>query len=125
MEKSHAEERLTGVEREFSSSSSLHRRDLETIAEQQAVVDRLWQTDKVQLALDLVKFPERVRAAMQWVFGGTLVCADLETAKRVTFHPRVRTRCVTLDGDVFDPAGTLSGCARAKGGSVLVMLSEL
>ncbi|CAH4036394.1 unnamed protein product [Pieris brassicae] len=43
MEKSHSEERLTGLEREFSSSSSLHRRDLETIAEQQAVVDRLWQ----------------------------------------------------------------------------------
>ncbi|CAH4035803.1 unnamed protein product [Pieris brassicae] len=169
MEKSHAEERLTGLEREFSSSSSQHRRDLETIAKQQAVVDRLQLYNVVvdtevtsklllqrgqlqtrttiiplnkisparrpaetvriaqefKVALDLVKFPERVRAAMQWVFGGTLVCADLETAKRVTFHPRVRTRCVTLDGDVFDPAGTLSGGARAKGCSVQVMLSEL
>ncbi|KPJ17687.1 Structural maintenance of chromosomes protein 2 [Papilio machaon] len=81
--------------------------------------------DKVQLALDLVSFPERVRAAMSWVFGGALVCADLDTARRVTFHPRVRCRCVTLDGDVVDPAGTLSGGARIKGGSVLLQLQVL
>ncbi|XP_038206855.1 structural maintenance of chromosomes protein 2 [Zerene cesonia] len=81
--------------------------------------------DKVQLALDLIEFEPRVRAAMSWVFGGTLVCADLDTAKRVTFDPRVRTRCVTLDGDVFDPSGTLSGGARAKGGALLVQLAEL
>lgn len=68
----------------------------------------------MQLALELVSFPERVRAAMAWVFGGVLVCADLDTARRVTFHPRVRCRCVTLDGDVVDPAGTLSGGARVK-----------
>ncbi|CAG4984242.1 unnamed protein product [Colias eurytheme] len=81
--------------------------------------------DKVQLALDLITFEPRVRAAMSWVFGNTLVCSDLDTAKRVTFDPRVRTRCVTLDGDVFDPSGTLSGGARAKGGSLLVQLAEL
>jgi hypothetical protein len=28
---------------------------------------------------------------------------------KVTFNPNVRTRCVTLDGDSFDPAGTLTG----------------
>ncbi|XP_072930221.1 structural maintenance of chromosomes protein 2 [Epargyreus clarus] len=81
--------------------------------------------DKVQLALDLISFDERLRPALAWVFGGTLVCADLETAKCVTFHPRVQRRCVTLDGDVFDPSGTLSGGARVKGGSVLVQIAEL
>ncbi|XP_041969024.1 structural maintenance of chromosomes protein 2 [Aricia agestis] len=81
--------------------------------------------DKVQLALDLVSFDARLRPAMAWVLGGTLVCSDLSVAKRVTFHPQVRTRCVTLDGDVFDPAGTLSGGARAKGGSLLLQLAEL
>ncbi|KAL0869443.1 hypothetical protein ABMA27_007677 [Loxostege sticticalis] len=81
--------------------------------------------ENVQLALDLITFEPHLRPAMAWVFGGTLVCRDLETAKRVTFHPAVRRRCVTLDGDVFDPSGTLSGGARAKGGSVLVQLQEL
>ncbi|KPI95284.1 Structural maintenance of chromosomes protein 2 [Papilio xuthus] len=81
--------------------------------------------ERVRLALELVTFPERVRPAMRWVFGSTLVCADLDTARRVTFHPRVRCRCVTLEGDVVDPAGTLSGGARIKGGSVLLQLQEL
>ena len=28
---------------------------------------------------------------------------------KVTFDPKIRSRCVTLDGDSFDPAGTLTG----------------
>ncbi|CAH1637528.1 unnamed protein product [Spodoptera littoralis] len=81
--------------------------------------------DSVQLALDLVQFPGALRPAMAWVWGATLVCRDLDTARRVTFHPAVRRRAVTLDGDVVDPAGTLSGGARLKGGSVLMQLQEL
>ncbi|XP_050354387.1 structural maintenance of chromosomes protein 2 [Nymphalis io] len=81
--------------------------------------------DAVQLALALVAFDEAVRPAVAWVFGSTLVCGELAAARQVTFHPRVRRRCVTLDGDVFDPAGTLSGGARQQGGSVLVQLAQL
>ncbi|XP_049877552.1 structural maintenance of chromosomes protein 2 [Pectinophora gossypiella] len=81
--------------------------------------------ENVQLALDLITFDPRLRPAMSWVFGSTLVCRDADTAKRVTFHPRVKRRCVTLDGDVYDPSGTLSGGARAKGGSILVQIQEL
>lgn len=76
--------------------------------------------DNVQLALDLVSFDRRVQPAMAWVFGATLVCRDLDTAKRVTFHPRVRRRCVTLDGDVFEPSGTLSGGARQQVTNTLI-----
>lgn len=81
--------------------------------------------ENVQLALDLISYDPKLRPAMQWVFGQTLVCRDLDTARRVTFHPRVMRRCVTLDGDVVDPSGTLSGGAKAKGGSILVQLNEL
>ncbi|KAJ8724192.1 hypothetical protein PYW07_008172 [Mythimna separata] len=81
--------------------------------------------ENVQLALDLVRFESRLRPAMAWVFGGVLVCRDLDVAKRVTFHPHVRRKSVTLDGDVFDPSGTLSGGARIQGGSMLVELKEL
>lgn len=28
---------------------------------------------------------------------------------QVTFDPKIMTRSVTLDGDMFDPSGTLSG----------------
>ena len=46
---------------------------------------------------------------MDYVFGNTLICADAETAKRVTFDPSVRMKSITLEGDSYDPSGTLSG----------------
>ncbi|KAJ5154734.1 RecF/RecN/SMC [Penicillium coprophilum] len=64
---------------------------------------------KVDLALSLVGYDEEVLAAMNYVFGNTLICQDADTAKRVTFDPSVRMKSVTLEGDVYDPSGTLSG----------------
>ncbi|OMP89021.1 Structural maintenance of chromosomes protein 2 [Diplodia seriata] len=64
---------------------------------------------KVDLALSLIGYDDEVTAAMEYVFGSTLVCEDAETAKRVTFDPSVRMKSVTLEGDVYDPSGTLSG----------------
>ncbi|KAJ0173864.1 hypothetical protein K1T71_011013 [Dendrolimus kikuchii] len=81
--------------------------------------------NNVQLALNLISFESHLRPAMAWVFGSTLVCRDLDTAKKVTFHPQIRRRSVTLDGDVFDPAGTLAGGAKVKGGSVLLQIQDL
>ena len=46
---------------------------------------------------------------MEFVFGSSFVCKDMTTAKKVTFDERVQKRSVTLGGDSFDPAGTLTG----------------
>lgn len=46
---------------------------------------------------------------MEYTFGSTFICENMEVAKRVTFNPRIARRCVTLDGEVFEPSGTLSG----------------
>jgi len=82
---------------------------------------------QVNVALSLVGHDDDVELAMKHVFGRTLICRDLELAKRVTFDPHVRSRTVTLDGDMFDPSGTLSGgsSARASGRTLLEQLSEL
>jgi structural maintenance of chromosome 2 len=80
---------------------------------------------KVDLALSLIGFEEEVTAAMDYVFGTTLVCEDAETAKRVTFDPAVRMKSVTLEGDVYDPAGTLSGGSAPQTSGVLVTLQKL
>ncbi|KAL2120728.1 hypothetical protein VTJ04DRAFT_4755 [Mycothermus thermophilus] len=80
---------------------------------------------KVDLALSLVGYDEEVSAAMEYVFGNTLVCADSETAKRVTFDPNVRMRSITLEGDVYDPSGTLSGGSAPNSSGVLVTLQKL
>ncbi|KAA8571968.1 hypothetical protein EYC84_001909 [Monilinia fructicola] len=64
---------------------------------------------KVDLALSLVGYDEEVSTAMDYVFGNTLICADAATAKRVTFDASVRMKSITLEGDSYDPSGTLSG----------------
>ncbi|KAK4103658.1 SMC2-like protein [Parathielavia hyrcaniae] len=80
---------------------------------------------KVDLALSLVGYDEEVSAAMEYVFGNTLVCADGETAKRVTFDPNVTMRSITLEGDAYDPSGTLSGGSAPNSSGVLVTLQKL
>jgi structural maintenance of chromosome 2 len=80
---------------------------------------------KVDLALSLIGYDDEVNAAMEYVFGSTLVCDDAETAKRVTFDPAVRMKSVTLEGDVYDPAGTLSGGSAPQSSGVLVTLQKL
>lgn len=80
---------------------------------------------KVDLALSLVGYDEEVSAAMEYVFGNTLVCADADTAKKVTFDPNVRMRSITLEGDAYDPSGTLSGGSSPNSSGVLVTLQKL
>jgi structural maintenance of chromosome 2 len=80
---------------------------------------------KVNLALSLVGYDNEVSAAMEYVFGNTLVCADADTAKRVTFDPNVRMRSITMEGDSYDPSGTLSGGSSPNSSGVLVTLQKL
>lgn len=63
---------------------------------------------------------------MSFVFGDTLICDDVASAKLVTFSPLVGgVRSVTLAGDVYDPSGTLSGGSAPSGNGTLVKVQEL
>jgi structural maintenance of chromosome 2 len=80
---------------------------------------------KVDLALSLIGYDDEVMAAMEYVFGSTLVCEDAETAKRVTFDPAVRMKSVTFQGDTYDPAGVLSGGSAPQSSGVLITMQKL
>ena len=62
---------------------------------------------------------------MFYVFGGTFICDDAETASKITFSREVGTKCVTLNGDIYDPSGTLSGGAAPNGSGLLVKVQAL
>lgn len=79
---------------------------------------------KVELALNLIGYEEEVSKAMEYIFGSSLICKDAETAKLVTFNPQIRTKSITLSGDVYDPAGTLSGGSRNNSGSLLIEIQK-
>ena len=79
---------------------------------------------KVHLALELLAYAPEVGPAMAHVFGETLVCDDKEAARAVCDALKLKT--VTLEGDLFDPSGTLTGGSRARStNSLLARLSLL
>ncbi|KAG2135565.1 condensin complex subunit SMC2 [Suillus cothurnatus] len=91
-------------------------------AQKVAQVDQL-APGKANLALSLIGYPEEVARAMVFVFGDTIVCEDAEAASAVTFGAKVRS--VTLNGDLYDPSGTLSGGAAPSGSGMLLRVQEL
>ncbi|NWV85854.1 SMC2 protein, partial [Dasyornis broadbenti] len=77
------------------------------------------------LALFLIEYDPELQKAMEYAFGTTLVCNNMDNAKKVTFDKRIMTRSVTLDGDVFDPQGTLHGGASSQAAPILSKLQEI
>jgi structural maintenance of chromosome 2 len=74
-------------------------------------------------AIELVGFDEEVRGALEYVFGSTLIVDGTEAANRIC--DATKTRTVTLDGDVYDPSGTISGGSKNNLGTTLAKLTEL
>ncbi|KTA99154.1 Structural maintenance of chromosomes protein 2 [Nakaseomyces glabratus] len=79
---------------------------------------------KVELALNLIGYSDEVVKAMEFIFGNSLICDDAETAKKITFNPGIRTRSITLEGDIYDPEGTLSGGTRNNTNTLLVDIQK-
>jgi len=74
-------------------------------------------------AIELVGFDEEVRSAVEYVFGSTIVVDGMKAANQIC--DATKTRTVTLEGDVYDPSGTISGGSKNQLGSTLSQLSEL
>jgi len=87
-------------------------------AARKLVGDRVWP------AVELVEFSQELAPAMSHVFGSSMVCADKEAARAVCEQIKLKT--VTLEGDLYDPQGTLTGGSRNSGnGSLLCKIAEL
>ncbi|CAM9698542.1 unnamed protein product [Chrysoparadoxa australica] len=77
------------------------------------------------LALELVGYDKDVKAAMEYVFGSSIVCDTLGTAREVAFDKGVKARSVSLGGDSFEPQGTLTGKRQLLNGTLGVVLGKL
>ncbi|KAK5648752.1 hypothetical protein RI129_003644 [Pyrocoelia pectoralis] len=81
--------------------------------------------ENVRPALSLISYDGHLQPAMEFVFGNVFICKDINIARQVTFHDRIRRKCVTLEGDTTDPSGILSGGAKQKGPSILMLLEDI
>ncbi|XP_022736183.1 structural maintenance of chromosomes protein 2-1-like isoform X4 [Durio zibethinus] len=91
---------------------------------QQAAI-RLVGKENAKLALSLVGYDKELESAMEYVFGATFVCKTTDAAKEVAFNREICTHSVTLEGDIFQPSGLLTGGSRRGGGDVLRQLHDL
>ena len=76
-------------------------------------------------AISLVGYPDEVAEAIAFVFSDTIICDDAASAQAVTFSREVGVRSVTLEGDVYEPSGMMSGGAAPSGSGILVRAQEL
>ena len=82
--------------------------------------------NEAKLAVSLVTAKdESVQSVMNYVFGRAFVCQTQETAKKVAFDKNVLLNCVTVEGDLLNPTGLLTGGSRGSGQSVLKKLKAL
>jgi structural maintenance of chromosome 2 len=80
---------------------------------------------RATLALELVGYDHDVSVAMQYAFGTTFVCEDEHAARKVMESSDVKCRGVSLQGDDYNPSGTMTGGSRGNNASVLARLEEL
>lgn len=77
------------------------------------------------VATELITCDPSVQKAMNFVFGTSIICSSAEIAKTIAFDPSVRLRTVSLDGDQYDPSGTLTGGSKNQLGVLLNKMEEL
>ena len=63
------------------------------------------------LAIDLVKFNPKFKAAFSHVYGSTIIVDNIDVARRIGIG---RARMVTLDGDLIELSGAMIGGFRRK-----------
>ena len=68
----------------------------------------------IGIAQELVDYDPEYEPAMQYLLGNTLVIEDLDAAVALTRRFSPRARLVTLDGDVIDTSGAITGGQTGK-----------
>ncbi|GMP69884.1 hypothetical protein CsSME_00028971 [Camellia sinensis var. sinensis] len=86
---------------------------------------RLVGKGNAEVALSLVGYDQELKSAMEYVFGSTFVCKTIDAAREVAFNREIGTPSVTLEGDIFQPSGLLTGGSRKGGGDLLRQLHAL
>ncbi|MBO0451708.1 chromosome segregation protein SMC [Candidatus Enterococcus murrayae] len=67
------------------------------------------------VASELVSFSEKVAPVMQNLLGAIVIAKDLDSANRLARQLRYQVRVVSLDGDVMNAGGSMTGGATKQG----------
>ncbi|PTI86638.1 chromosome segregation protein SMC [Staphylococcus warneri] len=79
----------------------------------------------VNIASDAVKVSSKYKNIVENLLGNTIIVDDLKHANDLARSIRYRTRIVTLEGDVVNPGGSMTGGGARKTKSILTQKDEL
>lgn len=79
----------------------------------------------VAVASDLVKCDTKYKEILSNLLGRTVVVEDMDCAIGMAKRYHNRFKIVTLDGQVINPGGSMSGGSRAKGAGVLSRANQI
>ncbi|XP_037960986.1 structural maintenance of chromosomes protein 2-like [Teleopsis dalmanni] len=81
--------------------------------------------ENIKTPINLIEHDKHYDSVMKFAFGHSVICKNLDVAEKITFNPKVSCRSVTLDGDILEPEGTLTGGAREKSDDLLPILADI
>ena len=76
------------------------------------------------LAIELVGFDKEIENAMKYLFGKKFVCENMDVATAISFNKELRAVSVTLDGEVVQPGGLMTGGATGNLDKTLLLYSK-
>ena len=79
----------------------------------------------VGIAADLVETEERYREIINYLLGGAVVAEDIDCAATIAKKYGYRIKVVTLDGQVINPGGSLTGGSLVKNAGLLSRASDI
>lgn len=79
----------------------------------------------VGIASELINYDEKISPIMQWLLGRTVIAEDLDSAAVIAKKYGYRFKVVTLDGQVLNPGGSLTGGSLAKNSGLLSRQNEI
>ena len=83
------------------------------------------QAGFVGLAADLVTYDPRFEGVVAWLLGRVVVAEDLDSAVAIAKGSRYQFRVVSLDGQVVNAGGSLTGGSTARSAGALSRRSEI
>eukprot|EP01060_Flectonema_neradi_P035655 TRINITY_DN6622_c0_g3_i1.p1 TRINITY_DN6622_c0_g3~~TRINITY_DN6622_c0_g3_i1.p1 ORF type:complete len:1210 (+),score=310.95 TRINITY_DN6622_c0_g3_i1:65-3631(+) len=76
------------------------------------------------LALELVGYDPDIENAMRYLFGKKFVCESMDIATAVSFNKDLRAISVTVDGEVVQPGGLMTGGSTSNLDKTLLLYSK-
>lgn len=74
--------------------------------------EKLRELRGAKLVIDVIRYePPQIKKALQYACGNSLVCENVEDARRIAFGGPQRHKAVALDGTLFQKSGVISGGA--------------